>query len=70
MIMSEREQARRVAHNGSRIPRLAEVVGFAKPRPPYICRSRAGRWRTAHELDGDQRVCIFCDRKFPEPPLH
>lgn len=43
---------------------LAEDGTFAPPRPPFICRSRAGRWRREHMPDREG-VCLLCDKRLP-----
>lgn len=54
----------RVTYGGIR--RLDDVeVGFATPKPPYICRDVNGRWRNAHEFDlRDAKCrCFWCGKQ-------
>lgn len=49
------------------IERSQEEIGYAHPRPPYICRDRTGRWRQAHEFDNRdmRRRCLWCGKPGP-----
>ena len=40
-------------------------VGFATPRPPYVCRDVNGRWRQAHEFDlrDAKERCLWCGKR-------
>lgn len=44
------------------VPRTEEITGFAHYTGPEVCRSRAGRWRPAHEFIGG--TCVYCDQGF------
>ena len=39
-------------------------VGFAAPRPPYVCRDVNGRWRQKHEFDERSvgEPCLWCGK--------
>lgn len=41
------------------VPRISEYT-FAPFHGKHVCKSRAGRWRDAHDyIDG---ICFYCDR--------
>lgn len=49
------------------IPRSLEEIGYARPRAPFACRDRTGRWRQAHCFDERSlgEPCLFCGKRRP-----
>ena len=63
---SDRPAKPRKAVSKREIPRSDVEVGFANPRPPFICCDSAGRWRNAHCFDErdlrGQHCCLWCGK--------